>query len=1515
MVKKFLFSVLLFSSVISFLFSWDVFAQSIIFPNREVVEIIGSLQEPFAEMLLHASTGGNNDKYSYLTQRETGAIIVVQQAVLKKEINYWFSEFPKEISIKFIKAIVEVAYLIYSEDGSVVFDKIEKMTVDKAKEYAMNELFKREVKTATGEVKYSYESYKGNQQELTFQYVIAYHPIDDKSGKVAVKFYSTKYFEPPDAKGFITSPYPIWKDVAPWFLGDWLEEDKKRDGDGKLEPFIMEITSNVMRNAPPAFGFGTIIYKVDESKASTTINVDFSTPVPELDYSEPSTSEKAQSFISNVKKIIAEKSGEAKKLGKDALEAIKRAAEALRLAILGISFSFPGSLSQIPGAVIPIPSLDIGQDGAQTDVAQQVLDMAEEALRENILIDRLPGPQLDIPVGEEPVSLEMIQEQLDDISERIDSVSRAVRDVLIRSGVDANAIKSVENEIAKAEEASAEIEEIGIAIEEANASNSAPETQTLCPKASGVQPLKNKAVINEIAWMGGVNSANNEWIELKNISGMEMDLSGWQVLDKDSQIKIIFGDGDKIHAGGIYLLERTDDETVPNVKADKIYAGNLNNENEALYLFNKDCQLEDRAEADVNWPAGDNGSKRTMERKFDFNWQTSAAYGGTPGSENSAGYAEYHFTGGGGAANQPESSLAQSTSSSAVILPKILITEIQIGSASGTDDDFIELYNQEAASIDVAGYQLKKKSSSGNEYSVRVFPEGSVISPKNYFVWANSNFAFSADATSGQTLASDNSAALFDKDKNIIDEVSWGSSTNPFLETNSFPSNPGDGRSLGRKWSSSSEIYIDSNNNSGDFEIQTPTKRARNESIIIQEEGQSASSTDALPTTTQSSTSTDEGGEIPSLSVVVNEIAWMGTKSESNDEWLELYNPGDTDIDVNGWKLLKNGEDFIEFSSSSASTTIIQSKGFYLLERKHNQENPDDTISNIPADLIFTGGFSNSGDMLTILDSQGNLADKVDCLKKTDGICKGWFAGRNEKEGDNWIRVSMERVNAAVEGSDPSNWASNNLIARNGKDAVGNNINGTPKAENSVSVKFTRISGSISFDDFDILTLNKSGSPYVAANRIIIPENKTLIIDPGVVIKFQDVSDSGMDIFGVMLAGRTASTGEPAQQPVVFTTIYDKDYAPEISESRDPLRGDWGWLYFRSASSSKLENAVLRYGGKYSNSFSKGTVWAEGGNIEIKNSIIEKNLASGVSLIGSSAIIDNVKFFDIGFREYSEPAAVFIRGQNGDILIINSSFERNVIGILARDQAFPRIENNTFTENSTPISISDSAPIFGNNQAQNNNINGIIINGSVPKDTAWQADLPYVVGNLGVPQDKILTLEPGVVVKLTGAASLNVRGILKTVGGGNQIVFTSISDDEYGGDTNNDGSASEPAAGQWNSIYFYESSVNSELDNAVVRYGGWWDVFWRGPGALGGAVKVENTVITISNSVIENNLYAGVELDYSDSTIRDTIFRNHTAKYNYNTNDSSALLKASSNPNLENVEFENNSVDIFPPNP
>ncbi len=245
-------------------------------------------------------------------------------------------------------------------------------------------------------------------------------------------------------------------------------------------------------------------------------------------------------------------------------------------------------------------------------------------------------------------------------------------------------------------------------------------------------PSRETAILNEVAWMGTNESSNNEWIEIKNIEGKEVNLSGWQLINENEKLKVALPNGAKIPAAGFYILERKE-EAVPELKADMLYGGALRNSNESLRLFDADCNLVDEVLARSNWPAGDNGknSKRTMERNSsDLSWHTSSVIGGTPKKENSKAVGvetgliseEQRTDNNSTSEENTDSSHANSSNESAndnqtavcsqsnLSEPsrEVLINEVAwAGTASNkTSDEWMELKNNSNAQISLSGWQL-----------------------------------------------------------------------------------------------------------------------------------------------------------------------------------------------------------------------------------------------------------------------------------------------------------------------------------------------------------------------------------------------------------------------------------------------------------------------------------------------------------------------------------------------------------------------------------------------------------------------------------------------------------------------------------------------------------------------------------------------------------------------------------------------------------------------------------------
>lgn len=221
----------------------------------------------------------------------------------------------------------------------------------------------------------------------------------------------------------------------------------------------------------------------------------------------------------------------------------------------------------------------------------------------------------------------------------------------------------------------------------------------------------------------------------------------------------------------------------------------------------------------------------------------------------------------------------------------IIINEIQISGGTGkTSYDYIELYNKSERAFDIGGWQLKKRTTKSDktgyvESSIREFPAVAIIPAHGYYLWANKDADFGkiiADETSSATIAANNSIAILDKSKNIIDQVAWGSGHfEPFVERQAFFIPAGQPERIQRK------NLRDTDDNSEDFQVATSG---------------SPTASGCLNNWTDEKCLLSSGEPIIYTdSIRINEL--FPYPGSGQEEYIELFNDSAKDEDLAGWVL------------------------------------------------------------------------------------------------------------------------------------------------------------------------------------------------------------------------------------------------------------------------------------------------------------------------------------------------------------------------------------------------------------------------------------------------------------------------------------------------------------------------------------------------------------------------------------------------------------------------------------
>ncbi len=478
-------------------------------------------------------------------------------------------------------------------------------------------------------------------------------------------------------------------------------------------------------------------------------------------------------------------------------------------------------------------------------------------------------------------------------------------------------------------------------------------SQSFCKIPKSFSPFYGPIIFNEIAWAGTKKSSSDEWIELKNISNKNISLEGYQIVGKslaDNKVKIRATLKGKILANNFYLLERSNDESVPYIKADLIYQGSLNNSNYQLFLFDNHCNILDAVIANQNWPAGSTTQKRTMERDSNLSWHNYYGSGtplkklliyGTPKSPNSIKFV---------ASPLPQSD-NQNQQINWCFLPdkinlptsqSVIFNEIAwMGNASNSYDEWIELKLASTSKIDLKNWQIIGRSNSQNNLKINL--NNYILTTSSpYFVVEKNNIHPALIGIANQIYVGPSlpnkpngyQLFLFDSDCHLVDYLKASSS---------WP-----GGSIAKK------EYRSMEKDSLSWHTFSGAGKIINGYKIFATPGEKNSLATSTPAPLPTSTNPSSTKDIIGLKYLKISEIFLGSSS-TNEQFIEFYNSSSGTIDLSNFSLQylggsKRSKTFHKIGSKTKPFGKISPYGFYLIASTS-------TIFGKKADFIFPSSF------------------------------------------------------------------------------------------------------------------------------------------------------------------------------------------------------------------------------------------------------------------------------------------------------------------------------------------------------------------------------------------------------------------------------------------------------------------------------------------------------------------------------------------------------------------------------
>ena len=461
-----------------------------------------------------------------------------------------------------------------------------------------------------------------------------------------------------------------------------------------------------------------------------------------------------------------------------------------------------------------------------------------------------------------------------------------------------------------------------------------------------------------------------------------------------------------------------------------------------------------------------------------------------------------------------------------------------------------------------------------------------------------------------------------------------------------------------------------------------------------------------------------------SKEVVINEIAYAPTyQGNCGGEWIELYNSQNTDLNLAGWSL--------EISNANSSSTVALS-GF---------------VSSTAYKVFGVSNISDTGVKIILKNASGKIIDETN-------QSAGWFATPSFTHAR-----SMERISVSLSGNSANNWRENNSLRfQLYNSSCGQNYSSQGLDNNSYYYLSNKLSQEYIFSststDSHVLTLTKDHNPYILDEKVILPANYTLILEPGVVVVGL-YRESRLEVSGNLQINGTENN------PVYFTSARDKIVAdwylsgvPSSFSAGNPASGDWSVIIVKGGGIMQADYSNFWYGGyTYRNGdcfvcYAQQVIRNEGGNVYLNHTNFDNMLIK---------------------TDYADNNDAYVWG--GNMEVNNSIFNNGYTALMGSTGSHVSLAGNTFSN----FTASGRSPLiltgvildnWENNVFVNNTVNSTVLPAlNITADyTLTSAYNNVFFDGIFVTSTATLTILPGVDVNLNSSMWLKVEGNLQAIG-------------------------------------------------------------------------------------------------------------------------------------------------------